>query len=233
MAAGGEEITPTLATADQLNLENKFEETWACLTGPDVDGTSVPILWRKARACYDMADTKPDDKKWKEQWYRDGLGFAKAALDNSASNPSYGAHKWYSILLSAVGDFSSTKEKIQNSFEIKNHALKALELKPKDPTTLHLIGRWCYSVAGIGWMERKIAAAAFGTPPESSYAEAVEYFSQANESHKWPTNLYYLGLALEGAGDKAKAKAAFQEGAAVPPKSKRDEIDAANCRKKI
>ena len=44
-------------------------------------------------------------------------------------------------MTSAVGDFVPTKEKIGNAYKIKEHALKALELKADDATTLHLLGR--------------------------------------------------------------------------------------------
>ncbi len=50
-----------------------------------------------------------------------------------------------------------------------------------DQTLNHLYGRWCYAVAGISWLERKLAATFFATPPESSYEEALKYFVQG----KW------------------------------------------------
>jgi hypothetical protein len=43
-----------------------------------------------------------------------------------------------------------------------------------DQTLNHLLGRWCYAVASVSWMERKLASAIFATPPESSYDEALK-----------------------------------------------------------
>jgi hypothetical protein len=36
---------------------------------------------------------------------------------------------------------------VGNAFKIKEHAMKANELAPGDPTTLHLLGRWCFRFA--------------------------------------------------------------------------------------
>jgi hypothetical protein len=46
-------------------------------------------------------------------------------------------HKWYAIILSSLSDFRSTKEKIQESVLIKEHALKAIELHGKGTQRAH------------------------------------------------------------------------------------------------
>ncbi len=65
--------------------------------------------------------------------------------------------------------------------KIKRHASRACELNPEDSGTLHLLGRWCYSLASVTWIERKTASALFSTPPSSSYEEALQYFLKASE----------------------------------------------------
>ena len=55
---------------------------------------------------------------------------------------------------------------------------EALKETPEDRGLFHLRGRWCYNVAELSWMERKIASALFGEPPKSSYEEALESFLQ-------------------------------------------------------
>lgn len=61
---------------------------------------------------------------------------------------------------------------------------EALKETPEDRTLLHLHGRWCYNVAELSWMERKLASALFGEPPKSNYDEALESFLQVNASRK-------------------------------------------------
>lgn len=37
----------------------------------------------------------------------------------------------------------------------------------------HVLGRWCFAVSNIGWMERSLASALFASPPSSSFQEAL------------------------------------------------------------
>lgn len=38
-----------------------------------------------------------------------------------------------------------------------------------------------FSVASLGWMERTAASALFGTPPSSTYEEALDFFTKAEK----------------------------------------------------
>ena len=217
---------------DELNLEHKYQEVYDLLAAAPQHLKDHPeILWRQARASYDIADTKPDDKKWKEKYYREAFSFSQTALEKDST--SFGPHKWFAVTLSALGDFVSTKEKIQNSFLIKEHSLKALEYKPKDPTTLHMLGRWCYAVANVGWIERKLAATLFASPPESSFAEAIGYFQKAHELHVWTGNIFWLGMAYESEGKHDSSKEIWQTALSIQPLSRREEEELKLIKKKL
>lgn len=97
---------------------------------------------------------KVNDKAAAKSLLEAGLKIAEEAI--SLNDQLYPVHKWYAILLSGMvwavllvsqyewlcqGEHSGSKEKIQNAYKIKEHALKANELHPNDPTTLHLLGR--------------------------------------------------------------------------------------------
>ncbi|XP_068014626.1 LOW QUALITY PROTEIN: regulator of microtubule dynamics protein 1 [Melanerpes formicivorus] len=103
--------------------------------------------------------------------------------------------EWYGICLSDVGDFEGIKTKIGNAIIIKEHFQRAIELNPKDATTIHLIGIWCYSFAEMPWYQRKIAATLFATPPTSTFQEALHYFHMAEEADPnfYSKNLLFLG----------------------------------------
>lgn len=95
--------------------------------------------------------------------------------------PSADVHKWYAIALGTMTDYISTKEKITNGFKLKEHILRALELSPSDATLHFMMGRWCYGVYMLSWVERKLAATLFATPPESTIEDALKYFLKAEE----------------------------------------------------
>ncbi|XP_038665054.1 regulator of microtubule dynamics protein 1 isoform X4 [Scyliorhinus canicula] len=71
----------------------------------------------------------------------------------------------------------------KNEFSFAAHK-KAIELNPKDATSIHLMGLWCFTFAELPWVQQKIAAMFFATPPRSTYEEALQYFNKAEEGSK-------------------------------------------------
>lgn len=79
------------------------------------------------------------------------LAFVIAAYDYAAQalqldEESADVHKWFGILAGAKGEFLSVKERIHNGKLFKTHIDQALQIKPKDATLHHLLGRFCYEV---------------------------------------------------------------------------------------
>ena len=128
-------------------------------------------------------------------------GFAKDSL--RLNEGSADSHKWFAVTLGARGEFVPTNEKIQNGFIFKEHIDKAISLNPTDGSLHHLLGRFCFEVSlcfgdvtliegvqnvkrdfflqvsSLSWIERKVAATLFSSPPTSSYGEALIHFQTA------------------------------------------------------
>ncbi|XP_062917849.1 regulator of microtubule dynamics protein 1 [Mobula hypostoma] len=151
------------------------------------------LLWRLARASRDLAHLESTSVEKKQQLTYEALEFAKKALE--INEQSFAAHKWYAICISDVGDYEGIKAKIANAYVIKAHFQKAIELNPKDATSIHLMGLWCFTFAEIPWIQQKIAAAFFATPPSSTYEEALQYFDKAEEAEP---NFYSKNLLMLG-----------------------------------
>ncbi|EMP42281.1 Regulator of microtubule dynamics protein 1 [Chelonia mydas] len=98
------------------------------------------ILWRLARASRDLAQLSSTSAEEKKQLVYEALEYAKKALEKNESN--FAVHKWYAICISDVGDYEGIKTKIANAYVIKEHFQKAIELNPKDATSIHLMGIW-------------------------------------------------------------------------------------------
>jgi len=136
---------------------------------------------------------------------------SKRALELGEEN--YACHKWYGIMLSQTGDYNGTKAKLNNSPAMKTHFEKAVALCPTDSTNHYLIGMWCFSFANLAWYERKLAAVVFGSPPESTYEEALGHFMNAEKMNPgfYSNNQYMLGTVYLKMGKKAEAKEWFQK----------------------
>ncbi|XP_068789207.1 regulator of microtubule dynamics protein 1 isoform X2 [Struthio camelus] len=178
--------------ADYLYGSGETEKLYRLLV-QHKNSEDAELLWRLARASRDLAQLSSTSTEEKKQLVYEALEYAKKALEKNESN--FAAHKWYAICISDVGDYEGIKAKIANAFVIKEHFQKAIELNPKDATSIHLMGIWCYSFAEMPWYQRKIAAMLFATPPTSTYKEALRYFHMAEEADPnfYSKNLLFLG----------------------------------------
>lgn len=186
------------------------------------DRDDAEFLWRLARATRDMSllpDTAADTKK---RLVYESYDCAKRALEKSEE--CFAAHKWFAICLSDKGDYEGIKVKLGNSYIIRDHLQRAIELNPKDATTLYILGYWCFAFADLPWYQRKVAAVIFATPPESSFEEALEYFLKAEEvdPNFYSKNLLMLGKTYLKMNDKETAKLWLSKAKEFPPLTHED-----------
>ncbi|KFW09467.1 Regulator of microtubule dynamics protein 3, partial [Eurypyga helias] len=134
--------------------------------------------WRLARAYSDMCEIAEDADE-KRSYAADGKEEMETALqtwDQSAE-----CHQWYAVLCGQLSQHQSTRERIQTGYVFKEHIDKAIELKPEDPKSYYLLGRWCYQVSHLGWLEKKTASALFEAPPTATVQEALQNFLRVEE----------------------------------------------------
>lgn len=159
---------------------------------------NADFQWRFSKVMYFMANATGDsgeaDRKKELMYQAKDAAMAAVNLDPLCAD----GHKWYAITVGSIGDYEPTAEKIKNGYLIKKHIQQAIDLNPKDPTPHHMLGRWCYSIYMLSWLERKAAAAFFGTPPTSTAEEALEHFMQAESLNpgKWKENSLYIAKCL-------------------------------------
>lgn len=175
------------------------------------------FLWRLARASRDMALLPDTEAQKKKELVYESLEFAKRALEKD--DRCFAAHKWYAVCLSDTGDYEGIKVKLGNSYIIRHHLERAIELNPKDATSLHILGIWCFEFARLPWYQRKVAAVIFATPPEATYEEALDFFLKAEnvDPNFYSKNLLMLGRTYLAMNDKEKAKLWFTKAKEYPP----------------
>uniref|UniRef100_A0A8C3R5K6 Regulator of microtubule dynamics protein 2 n=1 Tax=Cyanoderma ruficeps TaxID=181631 RepID=A0A8C3R5K6_9PASS len=164
----------------------------------------VDFLWRLARAYGDLFEMTTDAEE-KRKYVTDGKIKAEKAVQLDAGSAE--SHQWFAIMCGYMSQFESVQNKIRNGYLFKEHLDKAIELKPQDPFLYYLNGRWCYSVAQLSWLEKKVATALFGTPPTSTVEEALQNFLKAEEMHPGYSkcNYVYLAKCCKDLGQKNNA----------------------------
>uniref|UniRef100_A0A8C2IHN5 Regulator of microtubule dynamics protein 1 n=1 Tax=Cyprinus carpio TaxID=7962 RepID=A0A8C2IHN5_CYPCA len=169
------------------------------------DSDDAEFLWRLARASRDLTSLSSISADEKKRLTYEALDYAKKALEKDEA--SFAAHKWFAICLSDVGDYEGIKVKLGNSYIIRNHLERAIELNPKDATSIHILGYWCFAFAELAWYQRKVAAVIFASPPTATYEEALAFFLKAEEvdPNFYSKNLLMLGKTYMMLSDVQRA----------------------------
>ena len=180
-----EEEADPVAAFDAAHAAGDFEDLLVSLRDASRAASELDaaVEWRYARACLDVADARGDATR--EGLVREGL---EAARRSAALAPADGlAQKWLGIMLGSVGDYETTKEKLGNSYAIKDALDVAWAARPDDATVALALGQWCLKVAGVSFVERGLARAIFGgSPPTATFAEALAYFQRADKLRPAP-----------------------------------------------
>ncbi|XP_026701673.1 regulator of microtubule dynamics protein 2 isoform X2 [Athene cunicularia] len=202
-----EELFNLLQQVDNLHKgseDDKKEGFRLLLEKNDKYENCVDFLWRLARAYGDLFEMTTDAEE-KRNYVTDGKIKAEKAVQLDARSAE--SHQWFAIMCGYMSQFESVQNKIRNGYLFKEHLDKAIELKPQDPFLYYLHGRWCYSVAQLSWIEKKVAAALFGTPPTSTVEEALQNFLKAEEMRPGYSkcNYVYLAKCYKDLGQKNNA----------------------------
>ncbi|XP_013404794.1 regulator of microtubule dynamics protein 1 [Lingula anatina] len=185
------------------------------------DSSNDELLWRLARAATDKGKLLKDPAK--KDYYYEAFKYAKMALEKNPNN--FACHKWYAILLDYTGEYEGTKQRIANAYEVKEHFLKAVELNPKDATSVHSLGYWCFLFADLPWYQQKIASVIFTTPPTSTYEEALKFFLEAERIDPgfYSMNTMMLGKTYVRLKENARAIYHLKKVKSFPVKTVDDE----------
>ncbi|NXM40279.1 RMD2 protein, partial [Gymnorhina tibicen] len=193
-----EDLLNFLHQVDNLHKgseDDKKEGFRLLLEKDDKYENCVDFLWRLARAYGDLFEMATDAEE-KRKYVTDAIQMEKNRCKYV-----------FAIMCGYMSQFESVQNKIRNGYLFKEHLDKAIELKPQDPFLYYLNGRWCYSVAQLSWIEKKVAAALFGTPPTSTVEEALQNFLKAEEMHPGYSkcNYVYLAKCYKDLGQKNNA----------------------------
>ncbi|XP_017883500.1 regulator of microtubule dynamics protein 1-like isoform X2 [Ceratina calcarata] len=208
-----------IAKADALYDQEKYLEIQQLLSNYK-DSGDVEIIWRLCRAMYKVSkiSNEVDAKKLIFEAHDLILDALKIKEDH------WVLHKWASIILNTKTLYEGIKAQIKESYNIKKHMLRAMELHPMDPTLLYMLGSWCYQVADLTWYQRKIASVIFGEPPTSTFEEALKYFKNAEaiDPNFYSYNLLMLGKTYLKLNEKEEALKYLKMTMEYPAKSEDD-----------
>ncbi|EEB12685.1 protein FAM82B, putative [Pediculus humanus corporis] len=185
-------VNAAILQSDELFQIGKFKESYDVLLEYQ-DTENVEVLWRLSRGLYNITKQKTTDKSTKATLIKEAFEHIDKAL--RLDDKHNAVHKWMAILVDAKSSLEGIKSRINTLPTFKKHLMTAIELNPKDATSMYMLGLYMYNIADMSWLQVKIAKALFGTPPEASFEEAFQYFSKAEEVEP---NFYSANLLMLG-----------------------------------
>ena len=132
--------------------------------------------------------------------------------------------KWYVITLGKTVEEDTIRNQIEQSKNIKNIALKVIDLLPDDEFCYSIMGQWHYKLADLGRASRRIASILFSEPPKGSFEEAQYFFEKSLEINSDYIGTYYwLGKTYLKLNQEQKAIELFKLGVTLDRPFKREE----------
>ncbi|MFH4975105.1 hypothetical protein AB6A40_001814 [Gnathostoma spinigerum] len=180
-------------------------------------GQCCELLWRLARATCEKAKLC-QDKEEKKRLFYESLDIIRRAIVNEREEGCSSAHKWYAIILDYTSAYEGTRARLHQSYEIRRHLEKALDIDGTDPTTWHILGLWHFTFADMPSYQRLIASAVFETPPSSTYEDALANFEKAEyiRPNFYSANKWYLAEVHDRLNHKEEALKYYKETYRMP-----------------
>ncbi|XP_008115029.1 regulator of microtubule dynamics protein 3 isoform X1 [Anolis carolinensis] len=222
--ASEEELGQLLQQADNLHQgsdQEKKEGFQLLLNNKLVYGDKQDFLWRLARAYSDMCEITEDADE-KKSYASDGKEEAETALQ--MGDQSAECHQWYAVLCGQFSEHESIQKRIHAGHDFKKHVDKAITLKPNDPKSYYLLGRWCYQVSHLGWLERKTASALYEEPPTATVQDALQNFLKTEELNSGFSKMgrVYIAKCYRELGDDSAAAHWLSMASELPVITKED-----------
>ena len=163
--------------ADDARNAGRYDEESAILIAtnrafPD----DVHVLWRLTRSAVEAGELA-DSRDTRRRRFFEAMQYGKMAV--RADSTHHLGYIWLAISEAAVASVEGIKTKVRLSWNIRQHAEKAISLNPDFDSGYHILARWHYEVAGIGGVKRALARAFVGELPEASYDESIRLYRQA------------------------------------------------------
>jgi tetratricopeptide (TPR) repeat protein len=173
-----------------------------------IDSTDCGVLWKLARADIQRGMVAPKDEK--PRWFASSEGLARRCV--ALYPDSSEAHFFLSVAIGQMTKVVGGKRKIELSQDVQREAEATLSLDPSHAGAMHVLGRWNYEVAGIGWFSKVAAKIVYGgVPPGASYENAREWFERAIAARPdMPINHLWLGETLIKLDDYRGAREELQ-----------------------
>lgn len=184
------------------------------------------LLWYFCRATYYQAREarKTGDVSRRTQVVHEGKQAIARALKLCPTSSN--VQKYVAIMYNELGGISSMREKLECAAVFQQHVKLALDISPNDPDLHHMLGRFNFEIATIGWTTKQLVYVVFGSLPEASLEASLRHLLLAHEGKPlWALNLAWMARTCHSLGSSyvIDCRRYAEASLAILPKSVEDE----------
>jgi tetratricopeptide (TPR) repeat protein len=207
IASDSTALDSALVEVDRLRETGEFREALSRISAlREEHGDRVGLLWRASLTRVDLGKTTEGTTT--QQHYQEALKLAEAAL--TVNDSAAHAHLAKAVAEGRIALDAGTKERVQRSRKVKEHADRAIELDSTLAAAYHVRGRWNREVSDLNFIERTIVKTVYGGLPEASFEQGVRDFKRAIELENVRFHHLELGKTYLKMDREADARAAFR-----------------------
>jgi tetratricopeptide (TPR) repeat protein len=210
-AAAGQSAAASLALGDSalavLDVPRALEHYEAAVAA---EPRNYEALWKSARVAVDLGD-EMTDRAARTRLYERATGYARRAVQANPEDAEAHFHLARSLGVAALT--MGVRDRVKYATEVRAEALRALELDPRHPGALHVLGVWNAEVMRLNRFERVIARTFLGGGVfgSASWGDAVRHLEQAVAIDPGRlTHRLDLARIYRDTGEKAKAREQYE-----------------------
>ena len=184
---------------------------------------SYAALWKAAREAVDVGEFEPNAAT-RTALYGRATDYARRAVLANTNDAE--GHFQLSRAVGRTALAANPRDRVKYAVEVRDEALKALQLQPKHPGALHVLGVWNAEVMRLNGFSRALAKTFLGGQAlgAASWPEAIRYM-EASVVVEPNRLVHHLDLArvYRDAGRRNDARAAYQAALRAPLQDANDE----------
>ena len=222
--ASAQSVSDLLSTGDRESAARRASAALASYErAVKAEPTSYPALWKAAREAVDLGEFEriPETRA---SLYGRATDYARRAV--AANSGDAEGHFQLSRAVGRTALAASPRDRVKYALEVRDEALKALQLQPRHPGALHVLGVWNAEVMRLNGFSRAVAKAFLGGQVlgSASWAEAIRYLelSVAAEPNRLVHQLD-LARVYRDAGRRTEARTAYQAALRAPLQDANDD----------
>ena len=187
------------------------------------DPKNYAALWKASRELVDLGEYETNVAA-RTALYARATEFARRAITVMPNDAE--GHFHLSRALGRTAQALGPRDRVKYGIDVRSEAMRALELSPRHPGALHVMGVWNAEIMRLNGFSRLVAKTFLGGKifDTASWSEAVRFMelSVAVEPNRLVHRLD-LARVYRDTGRKADARTAYAAAIALPPADANDE----------